>query len=307
VHLVCPDCGAAFATAGERCPYCDAHLEPGASVRVSTDLGRAELGERLGRGSHTEVWAAEIAGVGPVAFKRSRLGDQEGAARIGREARLLGRCQHPGLVKLLGTAGPPDAPTGLFLPRYQRDLAKLARESLLNLDLRALASRVAGALSCLHGAGILHRDVRAANVLVGASGDPREVAHGDYVLADLGHASGPGVAPLTPEGHVVGTHGSIAPECVAGAAAWPASDVYALGVMLFSLIAGERPFAHPELEVELERAASEDAFPLSSYRHALPVAPELGALVEAAVHREPGRRPGLDAFVRAGAQRAAGP
>jgi serine/threonine-protein kinase len=102
-------------------------------------------------------------------------------------------------------------------------------------DTVELAAQLAKGLDVLHARGIVHRDVKPSNVLLDGEGTA--------ALADFGLARGEDSTQLTRDGQLVGTPHYLAPELIEGAAATPASDVYALGCVLYECLAGEPPFA----------------------------------------------------------------
>ena len=97
-------------------------------------------------------------------------------------------------------------------------------------------SEVGAGLDALHAAGLIHRDVKPANIMVDENGAA--------ALTDFGLAKGPAYTVLTRTGRVVGTPHYLAPELIEGSAATPASDVYALGCVAYECVAGSAPFAH---------------------------------------------------------------
>ena len=196
------------------------------------------LGE-AGRGAHGVVyWARRLSDGAPAALKLLRApvgGGSNDAARFLREARLLARLEHPGIVRLLD-AGEDD---GLLWHATEAVLGGSLAEVPLQPPGRALAlcGAVARALSHAHGAGVVHRDLKPQNVLLTHDGHPRLV---DFGLA--GEAGGSGA--LTGSGSLLGTLHWAAPEqLVAAGRVGAAADVYALGAMLHALITGEPPFA----------------------------------------------------------------
>jgi eukaryotic-like serine/threonine-protein kinase len=98
-------------------------------------------------------------------------------------------------------------------------------------------------LQAAHAARVIHRDIKPANILFAPGGAVR--------ITDFGIAHAVGSAPVTSTGMVMGTHGYIAPERVAGATAGPASDLYALGIVAYECLAGAPPFSGGPLDVAI--------------------------------------------------------
>ena len=146
----------------------------------------------------------------------------------------------------------------------------------------AITDSILAALGAAHADGLVHRDVKPANILIGADG---RVKLADFGIAkatqDLGR-------DLTATGQVLGTAGYLAPEQAAGGEATPASDVYATGVVLYEMLAGEPPFTgeHPvAVAVAHQRA---NVPPLADKRPGLP--PDVLAVVSRALEKDPARR-----------------
>lgn len=186
----------------------------------------------LGRGMGGTVYeAAPEGGGGKVALKAMATeGFLPGALdpRLAREAALLVRFPHPALVPLLGVDFDARRP---FVVMALMEGGDLSRARLRVPEVRRIGARVASALAHLHGHGVVHRDVKPSNLL-------RDRA-GEVYLADLGLGLQEGARRLTATGFVVGTPGFLAPEVLAGAAATPASDLYALGVTLAVLLGAD--------------------------------------------------------------------
>jgi serine/threonine-protein kinase len=155
-------------------------------------------------------------------------------------------------------------------------------------------AQVAASLHAAHIAGIVHRDVKPANLLVGRDGQVK--------ITDFGIASVNRDASLTATGILVGTAAYLAPERVSGGSATPASDLYSLGVVGHECLTGTPPFRGPALEVA--EAHLRRPFP------PLPVgtSPEVRALVADLTAKEPGKRPrsAREVSERAARMRAAG-
>jgi serine/threonine protein kinase len=151
----------------------------------------------------------------------------------------------------------------------------------------AIGQAVAEALSAAHQAGVLHRDVKPANLLLPRSGSP--VAK----LGDFGVSRQAGAAALTRTGLLVGTPQFVAPEVIEGAHSGPASDVYSFGHCLYLMLSGGRfPFALEEGASPLNwmRAHAEQA-PIPVRVHNPDVPPGLAALVASMLAKDPARRP----------------
>ena len=240
----------------------------------------------LGEGSHGSVHLAQRPGrPGVVALKLVPLAPHDDAARgaFRRSAAVAHALVHPGIVRLLdaGIAGPlgwlaMEAAPGVELERYTRPARRLPEP----LALRA-ALRVAQALAYAHGRGVVHRDLKPANVLVHWPGDSLK-------LVDLGLARAADAAQ-TATGIVPGTPAYMAPELLAGGLPGPPGDLYALGAMLFQLLAGRLPFEAPTMGELLRRAATEPAPDLARLCPALP--PALCALVARLLAKAPADRP----------------
>ncbi len=211
--------------------------------------GGYALSELLGRGGMGEVYAAVHQPTGrAVAVKVLRseaLSRTDRIRRFAREARMVALLQHPHIVSVLdsGTSalGEP------FLVMERLEGVPLSALSLPLPPARAatIAMQVLGALECAHAAGVVHRDVKAANVmrLSGAG------IYGDFVkVLDFGLAAqmdSDATDSLTRSGQLMGTPTCTSPEVIAGLSATPASDLYALGVVLFQLLTGAPPFLGP--------------------------------------------------------------
>jgi serine/threonine protein kinase len=207
----------------------------------------------------------------------------EAGARFVREAEFARRLSHPGIVRQhrAGHDGVLDWVLMELLPGT--DLRRYAAPSRLLPEAVVLdiAARLARALAHAHGAGIVHRDLKPANVIV-------DWRSGRVTLTDFGLARAADAAQ-TRTGLVLGSPGYMAPELLAGAPPSPASDLYALGAMLYELLTGHRPFEADALGELLRRVATEPAPDLRLRRPDLPAA--LAALVVALLAKQPGQRP----------------
>ena len=205
-------------------------------------VGRYRLRRLLGEGALGLVYEAlddEGAAVAVKVLRPERAADADARARFVREARLAGRIQSRHVVPVLEVAE-----TYLVLPFYPRgSLARLLREEgKLGLDQSVrLAAELGRGLDALHEHGILHRDVKPSNVLLAEDGTA--------ALADFGLARASDSTRITHDGQLVGTPHYLAPELIEGAEATRASDVYALGCLLYECVAGEPPFTGRPAEI----------------------------------------------------------
>ena len=203
---------------------------------VTLATGRYTIERRLGAGGMAAVWLARDERLGrPVAIKAlsdTLASDPDYVRRFTREARVAAGLSHPNLVRLFDFG---DDPRPYLVMEYVEGgtLAEHLRDGR-PLDCDALVRRLLEALDHVHSARIVHRDVKPANVLVGIDGRAR--------LTDFGIAQPEDATQLTQTGGVMGTMRYIAPEVLGGAPATPASDLYALGMVMRDCLGpGEGP------------------------------------------------------------------
>lgn len=252
---------------------------------------RYRVGVLLGMGGGSQVHeAVDLRTGGTIALKLIHLPADLGAgqraewlARLQREADLSRRLTHPDIVAVLATGLQGhqawlamERVRGVDLARYTQPQRRLPENLVLEIG-----ARVAAALAHAHGLGIVHRDLKPANVIV-------NLAAGQVKLADFGVARDD-EAERTRTGLSLGTPAYMAPELLAGETASPASDAYALGVMLFELLTGRRPHQAETLGALLKATATERPAELRTLRPDLP-APALAA-VEQLLARRPQDRP----------------
>ncbi|AYA17199.1 serine/threonine-protein kinase [Streptomyces alfalfae] len=256
--------------------------------------GRYRLDARLGRGGMGTVWRATDLLLGrQVAVKEldrdETLSDTEAAQqreRTLREARAVAQLRHPHIVVVHDVVEHAEQPyivmeliEGGSLARQIGRTGPLDAQTVARMGIDLL-----GALSTAHEAGILHRDLKPANVLV-------ERAGGRVVLTDFGIAQVSGATTLTEVGSFVGSPEYTAPERIAGERTGPASDLWSLGALLVTALAGESPFRRDSIGGVLHAVIYEEIRPPE---RAAPLLPVVSGLLE----RDPRRR--LDA---AGAER----
>ena len=222
-----------------------------------TTLGRYAIQRVLGRGGMGTVYLARDTELGrQVALKIPRLEHSATAAeRFRREARAMASLKHANLCPIYDV-GRIDGVNFLCMAYVEGEALDQVLSDAGPLDeLKAvgLIRQVAKGLAAVHDAGIIHRDIKPSNIIVATDGTP--------ILMDFGlarHAIDLD-AELTREGEIVGSPAYLAPEQIESelGEVGPASDVYALGIVLFELVTGRRPFAGSTLRV-LGRVVTEE-------------------------------------------------
>lgn len=202
--------------------------------------GRYTLEQEIGRGGMGAVWLARDEVLGrSVALKRVGFGPGGGEPdldRAEREARLAARLNHPHVVAVFDLVVDGDDRWLVMEHVPGVTLAELVRRDgpLAPDQAAALLSQAADALAAAHGAGIVHRDVKPSNILVGPDGQVK--------ISDFGIARAQADASLTQTGLVTGSPAYLAPEVASGQVASQASDVWSLGATLFHALAGHPPY-----------------------------------------------------------------
>jgi serine/threonine protein kinase len=214
--------------------------------------GRFELRDRLGSGGMGTVWRAfDLALEREVALKEVRLSDTETAdldpdvarmlrERVMREARALARLDHPNVVTIHHIVDSPDMPHPWLVMELVRGRSLLDRLSdgpLSPPEGAAVGRGILAALRAAHEAGVCHRDVKPANVLLRTDGTP--------VLTDFGIAVLQEASRVTVTGGLVGSPEYIAPERLHGHEGDPASDLWSLGLLLYAAVEGRNPLRRP--------------------------------------------------------------
>lgn len=203
--------------------------------------GRYRLGESIGRGGMGEVWRAYDETLGrhvAVKLLLPQDSDPTATSRFRLEAQTAARIDHPNVVGVRDF-GAYDNRLYLVMELVEGDnLARLLTRSGAQSAERVarMAAQAAAGLAAAHRQGIVHRDIKPGNLLLDADGT---LKIGDFGIARF--VDDPGAA-LTATGQIVGTSLYLAPERALGKPAGPASDVYALGCVLYQLLTGRPPF-----------------------------------------------------------------
>jgi len=267
-------------------------------------LAHYRLLEKLGQGGMGVVWKAHDPrldrDVAVKVLQPGAVGDSRARERLRREARVLARLSHPGVATVFdfGAEGGVDYLVMEFVPGGTLQ-QRLADGPLPIPDVLRLGTEIADALEDAHALGFLHRDLKPANIVLTASGRPKMV---DFGLARLLQAPAT-TAGLTGENSIVGSLPYMAPEQVLGAGDDARTDVYALGVLLYEMATGVRPFGKSRVEALLFEILNTAPLPARERRPDLP--PALDALIAACMSKDAGARPATAGAVAAALKRIA--
>ena len=255
------------------------------TAEVPLVLDRYRLIRRLGSGGFGTVWLARDERLDrDVAVKRIPL-EGEDNPRAEREALAAARLSHPGIVALYEAGRDDEAWYLVSELVHGQTLAALERDGLLSdLDVVRIGVALCDALAHAHARGVIHRDVKPANVMVpdGNGGGASVAKLTDFGIARLAEAD-----ELTRTGDVVGTLAYMAPEQAEGRRITGAADLYALGLVLYEALGGINP-VRAESPGATARRVGMELEPLRRLRRDLP--PALCSAIDAAVEADPEER-----------------
>ncbi len=260
--------------------------------------GRYRLDAPLGEGGMATLWRAldqqldrEVA----VKILRPQYSADPGfAGRFRQEARSAASLSHPNIVSVYDYGTDPDGETQFIVMELVngRDLASILRERgrVSVNDAVQVAIGVASALEAAHRRGIVHRDVKPGNILI--------TNEGDVKVTDFGIARAVSEASMTVTGTTLGSVHYFSPEQARGDEVTGRSDVYALGIVLYEMLTGRRPFeGESAAGVALKRLTEDPPRPMIAGQ---PLPPGLEAILRRALERDPARRfPDAGSFAEA--------
>ena len=261
-------------------------------MAVGTLSGRYEIGDRLGSGGMSNVYkATDLTLERTVAVKilAEHLSDDERfVARFRREALAVAKLIHPNIVQVYDT-GVDDHRHYIVMEYVEgRSGAQiLQRQGPIGPETAAeVGAQACAGLDYAHRRGIIHRDVKPGNLMI--VGGPVGGGEMTVKLTDFGIARALEQTRITQVGSVVGTAAYLAPEQVRGEEATPATDVYALGVVLYQFLTGRLPYEGSSLAELAVRQQNEKPLPPSTYNDDVPE--PLGSAVLRALEGDPNRR-----------------
>jgi len=252
-------------------------------------IGRYEIEETLGRGAMGVVYLARDPLIDrQVALKTLRVDldaehVDEFRERFVREARAAGRLNHPGIVTVHDVGEDPE--TGLMYIAMEyiqgRDLKQLlaSGHQFRPSEVARIAADVAVALGYAHSLGVVHRDIKPANIILADDGSAKIT---DFGIARLETSN------LTVDGQFIGTPNFMSPEQITGKKVDGRSDIFSLGVLLFTLLTGQRPFAGDTMHEVTLRIVQEPSPIPSTLGEDIPAA--LNPIVLKCLEKDPERR-----------------
>ena len=298
-HKICPSCQARCRADAVYCATCGADVRDVEAVEGDPYVGlqladKYRVEELIGEGAMGRVYVAKQTTLDkPFAVKilaPHLMHDEASHARFAAEAHNCASLNHPNVVSVVDYGRTPENVTfivmelvkGITLERIITEQFPLARERIVDLTLQILA-----ALTEAHGLGILHRDLKPENILVQQLRTHGELAKVlDFGIAKLmDNPTGPG---LTSAGMVCGTPEYMSPEQARGHKLDARSDLYAVGVILYQMLAGRPPFESESAVEILHKHLHEAPIPPSRLRGVTP--DPLEAVCLRALSKEPGNR-----------------
>ena len=255
-------------------------------------LGRYEIVAEIGRGAMGAVYKARDPQIDRLVAIKSISAISQSSAdeereyrdRFVREAQAAGRLSHPGIVTVFDVGEDSQTHDPYLVMEYVsgQTLSSLLSGENHKLTLQhalRLAEEIAVALDCAHAQGVVHRDIKPANILLTEDGHAKIA---DFGIAKLNFAN------ITLPGLTLGTPAYMSPEQVDGKATDGRSDLFSLGVILYNMITGHRPFQGTSAVTVCYKVANSNPLPATSFDLALP--PEIDAVISKAIAKDPADR-----------------
>ena len=254
-------------------------------------LGRYEIDAVIGRGAMGIVYSAHDPKINrQVAIKTISLETEDDPEeqrqyreRFFFEARAAGRLSHPGIVAIYDVGETDDKQLPYIVMEYvagQSLKQTLAKKKTLSFQTAlAITRQIAEALDYAHNQGVVHRDIKPANILLSSEGQPKIT---DFGIAKLNQSH------LTLPGRVFGSPAYMAPEQLSGNEVDGRADLFSLGVILYQMMSGHRPFQGNSTATVCFKVVNHAPVPLSAFVPGVPA--ELGEIVLRAMAKNPAER-----------------
>ena len=227
----------------------------------------------------------------PVAIKTISIFEQDSDEeqdfrdRFFQEAKAAGGLSHPGIVTIFDVGEEPGSRLPYIVMEYvggqplSRILGRSKNHKLPLGPALQLAQEIAEALNYAHGRGVIHRDVKPANILVTREGHAKIA---DFGIAKVSHSQ------MTLPGRVLGSPAYMAPEQLSGESVDGRSDLFSLGVILYTILTGHRPFQGNSAATVISKVAHHDPLPVTVLEADFP--PALNRIVSRAIAKDPAQR-----------------
>lgn len=266
-------------------PLLGALAQPeGEELRPGQRVAQYEVVATLGRGGMGVVYKAYDARLDrhvALKFLPSYLASDDAArARLTSEARAASALDHPNICTIYDIGELEDGRMFLALACYEGEILKdrIATGPLAVEDVVAITAQIAQALSAAHGRGIVHRDIKPSNVMITTDGMVKIL---DFGIAKLREAD------LT-QGPAMGTLGYMSAEQLRGETTDARTDLWSLGVVVYEMLTGRRPFEGADQQRLMQAIRTEPVTPLAELRAGLP--PQLVRVVETCLQKDPEAR-----------------
>ena len=294
--LVCPKCRSIYSTENEFCGIDGNRLyESDEDPLIGLEIDRYKIVSRLGTGAMGYVYLAEHTVLeSKRAYKLlfGELGsDKRAMSRFKREAQALSKMRHPNIVTLVDFGTTPEGLTFLAMEYIDgKTLEQILKEegSLSSARAANIVRQMSAGLAEAHKLGFIHRDLKPGNVMLSKFDDTEQIKILDFGLVSIAGEAEP-ATKITKTGYTLGTPRYLAPEQSQSAEVTFSADLYALGVILYEMIAGRPPF-EGDMKTVIMRHLCEAPPPL-------PPCDGLDALALSLMEKEPEYRPSSAASV----------